>query len=172
MRELAALIAIAVILITPACAPSYAKSYTITFHDVPCLKPHTGYHYMTCHPITVTINDLNLIVPKDFDTDLASIPRWLWSIIAPARSDFISPSILHDYLYTCHNGFNRNEIDKIFFNTLVDNDVSRFRALEMYAAVRVFGAAHFNEEGSCGERLAKLAERYGECETQKDIKMS
>jgi len=155
-----------------SCASSNVEPPVIVFHNTVCIKPHEGYHYQTCHPITVTIDDFIMIVPADFDTDLASIPRWLWSIIAPSRSDFIPASILHDYLYTCHNGYGRKEIDTIFYTALRENGVSTMRAYQMYLAVRLFGQGHYSEDGSCAERLYKIAKRYGRCKDDIDSNIS
>jgi hypothetical protein len=98
------------------------------------------------------------MVPPSFDTDLASIPKWLWPFVAPSHSAFISPSILHDYLYTCHNGYTRKEIDYIFYEALVDNGVSGFAAFEMYLAVRMFGSKHYhNNDDKCRFKPFKIA---------------
>jgi hypothetical protein len=165
-------LSLALVFMTPACSiTNYDNNEVVTFHDTVCIKPHRAYHYMTCSPITVTIDDFIVVIPRDFDTDLASIPRWLWPVIAPSRSDFIPPSILHDYLYTCHNGYERKDIDRIFYNALLANGVSRLRAFEMYAAVRMFGDSHFNEEGSCQERLMQITRKYGSCK-DKDVTVS
>lgn len=153
-------------LISSACASISESSAVVTFHSSVCIKPHKAYHYMTCAPITVTVDNSTLVIPQDFDTDLASIPRWLWSIIAPSRSEFIPASILHDYLYTCHNGFERQQVDRIFYNVLLANGVPKLRAYQMYVAVRLFGKSNFNEEGTCRERLREMTYRYGRC---KDI---
>lgn len=144
---------------------SYASSPHAVFHDSICIKPHEGYHYQTCHNINVTIGHFILVIPKNFDTDLASIPRWLWEFISPARSDFIPASILHDYLYTCHNGFTRQEADDVFYETLKNNGVSTFRAYEMYIAVRLFGKDNFIvDDGSpCSYKIAKMIRHYGTC---------
>jgi len=132
----------------------------IIYHDEICIKPHSGYHYLTCNNITVTIDHFILVIPKNFDTDLASIPRFIWSLMAPSRSEFIAPSILHDYLYTCHNGFARKEIDEIYYYALVKQGVSKFWAYEMYVAVRLFGNGHFSQSGSCEKRLARNFKNY------------
>lgn len=138
----------------------------IVFQDSVCIKPHHGYHYQTCHSITVTIDHFIVEIPTDFDTDLASIPRWLWEFIAPSRSDFIPASVLHDYLYTCNNGYKREEIDEIFYQSLISSGVSKMNAYEMYIAVRLFGNNHFNKDQRCSIRLAKMVKKYGSCHEQ------
>ena len=134
----------------------YSNDAVVVFHNSVCIKPHMGYHYQTCHPITVSINNFTIIIPKGFDTDLASIPRWLWVIIAPTRSDFIAPSILHDYLYTCNQGLRRRSIDTIFLSALLSAGVSTFTAHEMYWAVREFGGNHFDENSKCSWQDVKI----------------
>lgn len=161
--KLKAIFSINMLILITGCTLSYAKHYVVRFEDVACIKPHQGYHYMTCSPITVTINDKEVNIPPNFDTDLASIPRWLWAIIAPSRSDFIAPSILHDYLYACPNGYKRQEADEIFYNALIDNGVSKLGAYEMYLAVRIFGQAYFGDDGSCREQLIEMKARHGKC---------
>lgn len=131
------------------------EGYRIFYHNTICISPHFSYHYKTCHDITVTIDNFIVVIPKGFDTDLASIPRFLWAIISPSRSDFIAPAILHDYLYVCNNGYNREEIDDIFYQALIDNNVVKITALEMYYAVRLFGDSHFNHNESCYGLLFK-----------------
>ena len=124
-------------------------TYDVIFHDMVCIKPYQNYRYQTCKPFTVTIDHFILKVPEDFDTDLASIPQWLWMFIAPGRSDFIAPAILHDYLYSCHSGFTRKEVDNVFLNALIRNGVSKFRAYQMYYTVRLFGGDHYDLKQTC-----------------------
>lgn len=141
----------------------YADIPHAIFHNSICIKPNQGYHYQTCHDITVTIGHFILVIPKNFDTDLASIPRWLWEFIAPSRSDFIPASILHDYLYICHNGYGRSEADDIFYETLKYSGVSVFRAYEMYAAVRIFGGKNYTDDKLCSYKIAHMVKKYGTC---------
>ncbi len=42
-----------------------------------------------------------LIIEEGFQTDLSSVPKWLWSIARP-YGDFILASIVHDKLYSMH----------------------------------------------------------------------
>jgi len=119
--------------------------HTIRFNENPCIKPHNRYHYLTCHPIDVTVDGVQITIPGDFDTDLASIPRWFWTFLSPAYSGFIAPSILHDYLYSCSNGFTRKQVDDIFYYSLIQNGVSSYTSFKMYLAVRLFGNAYYQD---------------------------
>jgi len=125
------------------------KQHLITFLEIPCIKPHLRYRYLTCERVEVLVDDKSIIIPESFDTDLASIPRWFWTFLSPAYSGFIAPSILHDYLYQCHNGYSRKVIDEIFYSALTENGVTRYTSLKMYAAVRIFGEFHYNKSIAC-----------------------
>lgn len=122
-------------------------NFHVYFLDDPCIMPYKGYTYVTCDRISLIINHdgsfTTLTIPARFPTDLASIPRWLWPIIAPTRSDLMMAAILHDYLYGAHTGFTRYQIDVIFLQSLLESGAPKFRAYEMYFAVRIFGASHF-----------------------------
>lgn len=142
------------VLLIPALCLSFDEKPVVIFHDMACIKPKKDYVYQTCHSMTISIDHFLVQVPNDFDTDLASIPRWLWFLIAPTRSDIIAPAILHDFLYACHFGYTRPEADEIFYSALIGNGVSNFRASEMYYAVRIFGGKHYSEVDSCYKHLA------------------
>lgn len=115
-------------------------------NDIICIEPLKDYTYKTCKPITYTIEDSDLTIPESYETDLASIPRLFWNISSPARSEFMSAAILHDFLYSCHDSLTRKEVDDVFYNLLVDNGVGKTEALVFYMAVRLFGGSHFNGE--------------------------
>jgi len=84
------------------------------------------------------------VIPAGFQTDLASVPRILWSIIAPNYAAFVAPAILHDYLYSCGNLGDRRFADEVLYNALKAQEVSTYTAMKFYMAVRLFGASHFN----------------------------
>lgn len=120
-----------------------------------CIKPLFGYHYQVCHEIIFKINDHEFHVPKDFDTDLASIPRIAWSIMSPSHSSLIRPAIVHDWLYRKTCDFSRRQTDLILYHMLINDGVSHFRATIMYYAVRTFGWNYYNEE-YCDKKLKRL----------------
>lgn len=148
------------ILILAGCVNQWPANHYIQFDAPACIKPVHGYHYQTCRIIQVEIDQSIVEIPHDFNTDLASIPRWYWSILSPAYSGFIAPSILHDYLYGCPNGRTRYDIDSIFYNALRENDVSLFTALKMYFAVRVFGKSHYSNGNYCNNQIAYAKKLY------------
>ena len=114
-----------------------------------CIRPYDGYSYRTGEILLAYIDGELVTVPKGFITDLASIPRWYWSIISPARSDLILGAIVHDYLYSCHHEMTRKNADAILYNLLIANGVDEYTAKKFYLAVRVFGSSHYGSERFC-----------------------
>ena len=125
-----------------------AHFHDIKFLDRACIEPYVGYEYQTCRPMRVLIDDATYIVPQNFETDLASIPRILWPILAPQYTDFVAPAILHDYLYRCNNHISRKLADEILYSALIAENVTSYTAYKFYLAVRLFGGSHFTD-GDC-----------------------
>jgi len=120
-----------------------ATFHPVKFLNEPCIIPFKGYDYKTCKPMRVTIDDKKYTIPKNFATDLASIPRWLWPIFAPQYTDFVAPAILHDYLYRCNNAITRKFADEVLYSALITKNISPFMASKFYLGVRLFGDTHF-----------------------------
>jgi Protein of unknown function (DUF1353) len=90
-----------------------------------------------------------ITVPAGFRFDLSSVPRALWSVIAPFELSIVAP-LLHDFLYR-HGGrppvgtvepprtYTRAEVDAMFRRIMEAENVSVWRRVLAYAAVRVFG---------------------------------
>lgn len=78
-----------------------------------------------------------VVVPKGFETDLASVPRLpvVW-LLAGGRGD--RASVIHDYLYR-ETKTSKAEADAVFYEALIDSGTSRWRAWLMYQAVVWFG---------------------------------
>lgn len=127
-----------------------AHFHQVIFKTEACIIPLKGYNYRTCTPIKVTIDGKKFIIPKNFKTDLASIPRFLWPIIAPQYSGFVAPAILHDYLYRCSVDMTRQVADEVLYSALITEDVTAFTASKFFLAVRLFGGSHFAvHNGEC-----------------------
>lgn len=122
--------------------------HRVKFINSVCVIPYYKYKYKTCKKILVTIDDKVFIIPKGFETDLASIPRFLWPIFAPHYSGFVAPAILHDYLYRCHNNITRIYADEVLYSALIAKNVTAFTASKFYLGVRLFGGSHYTN-GVC-----------------------
>ena len=100
-------------------------------------------------------NGLVAIVPAGFETDLASIPRFLWPIFSP-MGDFRMASILHDFGYqygyllspTISQVYNRQSIKfrkehkefGLYTPVFVGKDRKFFDELFRYVTIKATGA--------------------------------
>jgi len=72
--------------------------------------------------------------------DGASIPRFLWRAIgSPFTGHYRRAALLHDSYYADHRGETRKDVDKMFYQAMVEDGVARIKAQSMYYAVRWFG---------------------------------
>ena len=125
-----------------------------------CIKPLIGYHYTTCKDIVFVVNHDEYIIPAEFETDLASIPKIVWPIMAPFHSSLIRPAIVHDWFYRKTCDFTRFQTDLIFYHMLRNDGISVFRASIMYYAVRLFGWNYYNED-YCDDKFKELDQESG-----------
>jgi hypothetical protein len=80
---------------------------------------------------------LTITVPAGTDTDLATVPRFLWPIVPPHDPQFAAAFVLHDYLCRWH-GFSRVMSDAILYEALRVLGASIFTATLTYWAVSVW----------------------------------
>ena len=80
-------------------------------------------------------------VPAGFVTDLASVPRMLWSILPP-HGEYAKAAIIHDYLYTI-GLCSKQYADNVFLEAMTVLGVAMWRRKLMYWAVRLFGKGNF-----------------------------
>lgn len=89
----------------------------------------------------------SILIEEGFLWNGASIPRPLWSIVgSPFDPRFMRASAVHDalYQYGSQIGVTRLEADEVFFALLLEDGVSKKRAMAMYQAVRWFGRGYYN----------------------------
>ena len=152
------LIILSIFLVTWLMGCSYVEpmSHKIEFYKSPCIKPNKDYNYLLCGQVPVKVDDKLIVIDSSFDTDLASIPRPFWNIVSPNQSNLVAPSILHDYLYTCHHQFTRKEVDDIYYQNLISHGVGKVRATIFYWGVRLFGSTHYHPDVNCHPRAPKV----------------
>jgi len=82
---------------------------------------------------------MRIVAPKDFISNGASIPRFLWPIFGhPFHNENIEPAVIHDFTYRYYyNILTRLQCDKMFYDGLIlrKNSCS---AAAMYVGVRRF----------------------------------
>lgn len=81
-------------------------------------------------------------------------PGFIWDNASKLirRPVHIKPSLAHDYLYR-FGLTDRKTADLIYYDLLLKNGVSKFRAKAQYAALRMFGAIVFNKYKRKGYHL-------------------
>ena len=89
-----------------------------------------------------------IVVPKGFMTNYASIPkalRWFIDQDGPAIRDI---SVVHDYLYSQGNlyRYTRRQADQILYQGMREQGAGWFKAGAAYLAVRWFGKSNFKQD--------------------------
>jgi hypothetical protein len=94
-----------------------------------------------------------IVVPPGFVTDLASVPRAVWSFYPP-DGPWAKAAIIHDFLYTtkgtgtwhAHVGitraepYSRKEADDILKEAMADRKVGKWEQSVIWSSVRLGGA--------------------------------
>jgi hypothetical protein len=75
-----------------------------------------------------------IVVPRGFVTDLASIPSALWWWEAPHEAT-LAPAIIHDYLYW-DQSCSKDEADAVMYLAMLDVGLGMRRRNLIYAGVR------------------------------------
>lgn len=93
-------------------------------------------------PLTIYLQTKESIItiPEGFVYDMATVPKWLWSIIRPFN-DALFGTLIHDYLYIHKDAhtLTRKEVDKeyLLWNNLTNKN--KFDNYVRYIFVRAFG---------------------------------
>jgi hypothetical protein len=85
---------------------------------------------------------IRLNIPAGFITDLASIPRIIWSLVPPYGL-YTRSAVVHDWLYRSKIQITREDADKVFLELMQQDKVDPALAKFMYRAVRWFGAGSY-----------------------------
>jgi len=104
-----------------------------------------GKKWKIFEQIDVPLSDGSILkIPKGFETDLSSVPKFLWGILPPF-GNFLLAALVHDYLYVEKDSRGRKFADKemlIISNKRNKNKVDNYLR---YFAVRVFGNLYWND---------------------------
>ena len=76
-----------------------------------------------------------IIVPRGFVTDFASVPRLFWSMLPPIGR-YGYAAIFHDFAYWQQTA-RRDEADKLFHETMIELAVGRLTRNVLYYSVRL-----------------------------------
>jgi hypothetical protein len=84
-----------------------------------------------------------VIVPAGYVTDLASIPRFAWSLGFAPDGPWAKAAVVHDYLYATRGlsgRYSRAQADGILDQAMAALGVPAWRRAVIWAAVRLGGA--------------------------------
>lgn len=95
----------------------------------------------------VNWDDKSFLVPKGFESDGASVPRFFWRLIfSNTDANAATAGICHDWIYRVQpESWKRKEADKLFLSFLVMFGIPVWRANLAYIAVRLFGGKAWKE---------------------------
>jgi len=108
--------------------------------------------YDTCSELSFDIgykgSGLTVTIPAGYNTDLASIPQFLWWLFQPFDPSYAAAAVLHDYLRTMGRmnpdggweKFDEGTADAVFYEAMKILGVPTWKAIIMYLAVRIAGA--------------------------------
>ena len=83
-----------------------------------------------------------IIVPKGFKTNFASVPR-IPLVYAMFGNTSHKSATLHDFLYSKGTQFSRAAADALFIEAMKSRGQSKWRRYPMWWAVRAFGRWHY-----------------------------
>lgn len=88
--------------------------------------------------------DMAIVVPRDFVTDFASVPRIVLAYLFFGGKGKRA-AVVHDWLYSGGLRVTRDLADEVFREALVATGYSRITVDAMYLGVRIGGESRFNQ---------------------------
>ena len=101
----------------------------------------------TMYPNRIEFGGRAFVIPRGFESDGASVPRFFWRLVCPPVDPHaVRAGVAHDWIYRAQPaGWTRKEADKMFLCFLIEDGLSPFRARLAYWGVRLGGWAAWNE---------------------------
>jgi hypothetical protein len=116
---------------------------------------YKDYHY-------ILTNGKQIIIPKGYVTDMASIPRFFWVIWPPHSVQYRIASLVHDYLYIEPTIVtSRKFADAEFKRILIHYKTNIITANIFYLFIRLFGWYNWNKF-----KKKLIQNNYGKCTTR------
>lgn len=107
------------------------------------LRPIDNENYILEDELSAVVDDKLYTAPKDFITDLASVPYPLDKWIKDDNSKYRKSAVMHDYLYSIK--IDRKKADDIFLFLMECENTPRRYKYSFYLAVRLFGWVRYNK---------------------------
>ena len=132
-----------------------------SFHHALILSPNNdGRHWRLVESFAISlptsVANRPIVVPKNFVTDFASVPRYLWSLYPP-WGRYGKAAIIHDYLYSA-GCFSRAHCDRIFLLVMQQCGTGTLNAYLLFHFVRLGGwrAWHAHRRGEDSTRIEEF----------------
>ena len=125
---------------------SFTSKLYITKTDKPGVDKLTrSFKFYLGNENARKIDGMEIKVPRGFETNYASIPRWLWSVIGhPSSGKWDKAAVLHDYLYAIKI-LPKFTADAVFYDAMRIRGVKKWRAALFWLAVFLFGKEAWND---------------------------
>ena len=102
--------------------------------------------YELAEDFNLQFNATEILIPKYFQYDGASIPAMAWQLIGtPFNPQFMRASIVHDWLYHSHQ-LTQTKSDQLFYELLLASRVNKVKATLMKQAVTRFGGWYWEND--------------------------
>lgn len=87
-----------------------------------------------------------LLIPAGYCYDMATVPKWLWSVVRPFNDGLLA-TLIHDYLYVHKEKhmLSRAESDREYLKWLTVTNNNQFDNTIRYLVVRAFGWLWWNK---------------------------
>lgn len=100
-----------------------------------------------------------IIIPKFFQYDGASIPAFAWPIMgSPFNPKFMKAAVVHDWLFYVHL-IDRHMTNLCFYQLLIKSGVHKIKALIMRIAVECFSICRWENDELDFSYMVKLKQR-------------
>lgn len=109
-------------------------------------------HAELVEDFTIKVNDAVFTLKKGFDTDGASIPRFLWWFTNPWDSEVVVGAFIHDALYWSRR-ISREVADAVFYAIMKKYGAGFPKRFTIYLAVRCFGWIFYTFSKRPSERM-------------------
>lgn len=96
-------------------------------------------------------NGREFVIPRYFESDGVSVPRFLWDFITPqVHPKTLRAALAHDYIYrTQPDGWTREDADRMFYDLMVEDGFPKIKAWIAYKGVSWFGGLAWQNKGGC-----------------------
>ncbi|OUT06889.1 DUF1353 domain-containing protein [Campylobacter concisus] len=110
----------------------------------PILKPVGKYQF----ELVENYRYRDIVIPKGYITDGASVPRIFWSIFPPNKAEYLSAAIVHDYLTDIvieKKSITFRSADNTFKEMLIDLNVNKIEVTVLYWSVRLYHLLRYGD---------------------------